>query len=142
MNNIKKVLSAWMLVACVLPVAAQYPVIPDSVKARGAKQEAEFERKSDAAWEKALPTVLEEAKKGRPYKPWASKPEDLIKSNIPAFPGAEGGGMYTPGGRGGKVIVVTSLEDSTRNITRSLRNGRCTYYCIQCSGSDSFEKPD
>ena len=48
------------LVACVLPVAAQYPVIPDSVKARGAKQEAEFERKSDAAWEKALPTVLEE----------------------------------------------------------------------------------
>ena len=42
MNNIKKVLSAWMLVACILPVAAQYPVIPDSVKARGAKQEAEF----------------------------------------------------------------------------------------------------
>ena len=55
MNNIKKVLSAWMLVACVLPVAAQYPVIPDSVKARGAKQEAEFERKSDAA---AVPAVV------------------------------------------------------------------------------------
>lgn len=35
MNKIKKVLSAWMLVACVLPVAAQYPVIPDSVKERG-----------------------------------------------------------------------------------------------------------
>ena len=112
MNNIKKVLSVWMLVACVLPVAAQYPVIPDSVKARGAKQEAEFEHQSNVAWEKALPTVLEEAQKGRPYKPWASKPEDLVKSNIPAFPGAEGGGMYTPGGRGGKVIVVTSLEDS------------------------------
>ena len=112
MNKIKKVLSAWMLVACVLPVTAQYPVIPDSVKERGAKQEAEFEQKSNAAWEKALPTVLEEARLGRPYKPWASKPEDLIKSNIPAFPGAEGGGMYTPGGRGGKVIVVTSLEDS------------------------------
>ena len=112
MNNIKKVLSVWMLATCVLPVAAQYPVIPDSVKARGAKQEAEFERKSDAAWKKALPVVMEEAQKGRPYKPWASKPEDLVKSNIPAFPGAEGGGMYTPGGRGGKVIVVTSLEDS------------------------------
>ena len=27
MNNIKKVLSAWMLVACVLPVAAQYPAV-------------------------------------------------------------------------------------------------------------------
>jgi pectate lyase len=31
---------------------------------------------------------------------------------IPAFPGAEGFGAITPGGRGGRVIVVTSLEDS------------------------------
>ena len=91
MNNIKKVLSVWMLATCVLPVAAQYPVIPDSVKARAAKQEAEFDRKSDAAWKKALPVVMEEAQKGRPYKPWASKPEDLVKSNIPAFPA---GGAY------------------------------------------------
>ena len=111
MNNIKKVLSVWILATCVLPVAAQYPVIPDSVKARAAKQEAEFDRKSDAAWKKALPVVMEEAQKGRPYKPWASKPEDLVKSNIPAFPGAEGGGMYTTGGRGGRVLYVTRLDD-------------------------------
>lgn len=37
MNNIKKVLSVWMLATCVLPVAAQYPVIPDSGESESSK---------------------------------------------------------------------------------------------------------
>lgn len=110
-NALKKVLSVLVLTVSVLPLAAQYPVIPDSIEQRAAKQREEYNKKSDAAWEKALPIVMEEAQKGRPYKPWASKPEDLLKNEIPAFPGAEGGGAYTAGGRGGKVLVVTSLAD-------------------------------
>lgn len=71
----------------------------------------EERKRSDEAWEKALPIVLKEAKEGRPYISWAGRPYDLPQARIPSFPGAEGGGMYSFGGRGGKVITVTNLND-------------------------------
>ena len=35
----------------------------------------------------------------------------LMNKHIPAFPGAEGYGACTPGGRGGKVYIITTLQD-------------------------------
>ncbi|WP_353718445.1 polysaccharide lyase [Dyadobacter sp. 676] len=91
---------------------AQYPKIPAAAKKTSDSLLAEAERKSEIAWQKALPIIEAEAKKGKPYIPWAARPVDLPQSDIPAFPGAEGGGAFSFGGRGGKVYVVKSLADS------------------------------
>src|SRR5687768_3951691 len=94
------------------PAAAQYPQVPSDVQRAADAAKAAADQRSDEAFAKAMPEIDEWAKKGKPYIPGAGKPEDLPQAKIPAFPGAEGGGMYSFGGRGGKVFVVTSLEDS------------------------------
>lgn len=91
---------------------AQYPTIPKAMEDSAGQEMAKFRKLSDEAWAKALPIIEADAKKGKPFVPWAAKPEDLPQAKIPAFPGAEGGGAYSFGGRGGKVYVVTTLADS------------------------------
>ncbi|REA55724.1 polysaccharide lyase [Dyadobacter luteus] len=91
---------------------AQYPKIPQAAQKTSDSLLAEASRQSDIAWQKAWPIIQKDAKNGKPYIPWAARPVDLPQSDIPAFPGAEGGGAYSFGGRGGKVYVVKSLEDS------------------------------
>ncbi len=48
---------------------AQYPSAAPEAEAEFAKTKTEFYRKSDEAWEKALPVVLKEAREGRPIHP-------------------------------------------------------------------------
>ena len=46
----------------------------------------------------------------------------VVRAQLPAFPGAEGFGKYTSGGRGGKVVYVTTLADDANGETEgSLR---------------------
>ena len=103
----------FLLAVCFLSVNvfAQYPTIPADVQRSSDSMMRAAIKHSDASWALALPIIREEAKKGKPYVDFASRPTDLPQASLKAFPGAEGGGMYSFGGRGGKVIVVTNLED-------------------------------
>ena len=107
----KKMILMAMAASLSLSVSAQYPDMTDEAKQLVAQQKAQWKAHADSAWAVAFPIVVEEAKAGRPYVPWAGMPYDLKQAKIPAFPGAEGGGMYTFGGRGGKVLTVTNLND-------------------------------
>ena len=45
-----------------------------------------------------------------------------MMAQTPAFPGAEGHGRYTKGGRGGKVIHVTNLKDDGSTGSRAAQS--------------------
>jgi hypothetical protein len=91
---------------------AQYPNVSREIAAEAQAKQSAADKRSDEAFTKALPVIKEWEAKGKPYLPGAAQPKDLPQAKIPAFPGAWGGGMYSFGGRGGKVIVVTNLNDS------------------------------
>ncbi|MCJ8210018.1 polysaccharide lyase [Mucilaginibacter sp. RS28] len=90
---------------------AQYPDIPQQVKQETEAMMKAAQAHSDSAWQVALPIIQADQRRGKVFVPWAARPTDLPQAKIPAFPGAEGGGKFTFGGRGGKVYVVTTLAD-------------------------------
>lgn len=108
----KRLITLLFAVGVLLPAKAQYPMVTPEAKAHFDSLQRVWTAHSDSAWAVAFPVVKREAMEGRPYVPWASRPYDLRQASIPAFPGAEGGGMFTFGGRGGRVLVVDNLNDS------------------------------
>ncbi|WP_340114645.1 pectate lyase [Maribellus mangrovi] len=120
---------------------AQYPdmaeVQPkvDSLNRVWDKQDAE-------AWEKAWPTIYNDMQNNKAYNQWAQRADDLPQADIPAFPGAEGGGMYSFGGRGGKVFVVTSLADSGPGTLREACDaGGARIVVFNVAGVIHLERP-
>lgn len=121
---------------------AQYPELTPEGKAKIDSLTKVWTAHSDSAWAVAFPIVKKEAMEGRPYVPWAWRPYDLKQAKIPAFPGAEGGGMYTQGGRGGKVLVVTNLNDSGPGSFRwACEQGGARIIVFNVSGIIRLETP-
>ena len=99
--------AAWMTVQTGF-ARESWPVAAGADKQR----QEEFKLHEQEVVANVAPALAEWEKKGKPFIPWAAKPGDLPQAKVPAFPGAEGGGKFSFGGRGGRVFVVTNLADS------------------------------
>lgn len=110
--NLKYLFNLSIVLFSCSAIHAQYPDIPKEIQDKTDAVLAQEEARLAKIWADNADVIKKETLQGRPYLPWASYPKDFVHASIPAFPGAEGGGAFTPGGRGGKLFVVSSLEDS------------------------------
>lgn len=92
-------------------IRAQYPQYSAELKAKADRTVRLEEAFVDSVMAANVTTLKKLKTMGKPYIEWAARPTDLPQATIPAFPGAEGGGKYSFGGRGGIVVTVSSLAD-------------------------------
>lgn len=72
-------------------------------------------------------------------EPLPTKPTPVVEEAL-AFPGAEGFGNQTTGGRGGKVIYVTNLNDNGPGSLRTaIQTSGPRYILFQVSGTIALE---
>ncbi|HVG42397.1 MAG TPA: hypothetical protein VM888_12360, partial [Chitinophagaceae bacterium] len=68
---------------------------------------------------------------------------DTSTNNLPvAFPGAEGWGKYTTGGRGGKVLIVSTLgDDGTGSLRQAIKTKGPKIIVFAISGTVHLASP-
>src|SRR5688572_25861139 len=119
-----------------------YPIIPGDVQELITQRDDVWQRMSQDALNGAMPEIERWEKLGRPFVRVARQPSDLPQAKIPAFPGAEGGGMYTTGGRGGKVFVVTNLADhGPGSLREACEAGGARIVVFNVAGIIRLERP-
>lgn len=142
MKKIGILLLSILCVGLVFTVKAQYPAIPPETQKWSDSLMKEATKHSDSAWAISYPIVKQEAQHGKPYIPWAARPVDLPQAEIAAFPGAEGGGKYSFGGRGGKVIVVTNTNnDGVGSLRWACEQGGARIIVFNVSGIIRINSP-
>lgn len=137
------VIAALLGCTCIYQKAkAQYPRVPPALQAKSDSAMAVEKKRSDSMFEIAMVQIKKDEQNGKPYVPWAAKPSDLPQAKIPAFPGAEGGGMYSFGGRGGRVIEVTNLNDyGPGSLRNACEQGGARIVVFNVAGIIQLTKP-
>ncbi|MDO3695295.1 polysaccharide lyase [Wenyingzhuangia sp. chi5] len=140
MNKLKFITCIFLL--SLASTYAQYPKLTDEDRANEKAIIDEAYKHSDEAWVEASKIVQKEAREGKPYIPWAARPTDLPQADLPVFPGAQGGGMYSFGGRGGKVYTVTSLaDDGPGTLREACEKGGARIIVFNVAGIIKLKSP-